>query len=312
MAEQNYQQAVSSRDAARKLLDRVTVLAEQGLNGGESADQAQAEEAFFHRENEVNNAWSQLLHRESQLRRLIGIDIGEGPLFSAMQQPFDGELILDWTASSASARSTRLELRQQQLRVESLQLQFRAADDLVQPQLDLVAGAQVNGFGDDILGTSGGTGYGSLFGGDNAGWNVGMEFSAPLRLREARTNRRHIEQRLAKARQVMHAQQQEVDQEIAYAFREIDRTYRSLILAQKQREAAARRQRAASAELEAGRSSVDLVLRAQTALTDAERHLMNSLVAYNKAIVELKYREGRTNGCLRVTCRKPKNRPTAR
>ena len=50
--------------------------------------------------------------------------------------------------------------------------------------------------------------------------------------------------------------------------------------------------RAYQAEYENGRTSADLLLRAQVSLAQAEIAYVSSLVDYNKAIAELEYRKG--------------------
>ncbi len=282
----------ASSDSARELFERVQTRASFGLSGGNLAEEAQVEEAYLQRQTATRDAVAALLDRETRLRRLIGLTDHNARLLVPDAQPFTGEVILDWHASTSIASASRLELQQQQWRVENLEAQFRAADSLTQPQLDLVAGAQLNGFGDDALGINNNSAYESLFGGDNTGWNVGLEFSTTLGQRASTTKRRHIMQKLAKAREVFVVQQQEVQRELQHAFREVERSYLSLQTADQRRVAALRRVQAADAEFEAGRSSVDLVLRAQTAVADADRAYFASMSNYAKAFVELKYREG--------------------
>ena len=291
LANETHRSLAASRDSARALWDRVAARSTAGLEGGDAADEAQAEEAYLRRETAVSDAAAELAHREQRLRRLIGLPAEGCPLMVPAEQPFDGQVMLDWSGSIATAIATRVELRQQRMRLESLQWQARAAASLTRPQLDLVAGAQVNGFGDDVFGNGTGA-YRSLFGGEHGGWNVGMEFSVPLRNRAAHAQRRHLEQRASKARQVLAAQEEEVRHELAYSHREIDRAYRGVTLAARRRTAATRRQAAAEADARAGRRSVDLVLRAQAALADAQRDYLASLVDYNKSLVALKHREG--------------------
>jgi len=292
LASESRRSLAASRDSARALWDRVAARSTAGLEGGDAADEAQAEEAYLRRESALSDAAAEVAQREQRVRRLVGMRADGGPQLIPAEQPFDGHVMLDWSGSVATAIATRVELRQQRMRLESLQWQARAAASLTRPQLDLVAGAQVNGFGDDVYG-SGGTGaFNGLLGGDHGGWNIGMEFSAPIGNRAAHAQRRHLEQRASKARQVLAAQEEEVRHEVAYSHREIDRAFRAMTLAARRRTAATRRQAAAEADAAAGRSSVDLVLRAQAALADAERDYLASLGTYNKSLVALKHREG--------------------
>lgn len=292
LAQQELVNLSASRDNAKELLDRVKARTTAGLPGGDAANEAQAEEVFLQRESAVNDAMAAVLEQAGRTRRLVGLPAADQRVLTAVQAPFDGEVILDWPASAAMAVQQRAELRQQEKQIEVLGMQLAAADNLTQPQLDLVAGAQLNGFGDEAIGANSGGVVNSLLSGDHVGWSVGLEFSTPLGLRSAHARRRYLSERLNKARAVANAQQQEVQHELKFSFHEVDRTFKNVQLAARRRAAALRRQRAADADFEAGRSSVDLVLRAQAAHAEAERSYVQSLVGYNKALVDLKYREG--------------------
>jgi hypothetical protein len=58
------------------------------------------------------------------------------------------------------------------------------------------------------------------------------------------------------------------------------------------RDAAQRRFQAVEADYDAGRSSLDLLLRTRVAVAEAERAYLESVVAYNKTLVDLCYRQG--------------------
>lgn len=294
LAHHTHRRLAASRDHARELLERVRNRTRTGLAGGNAVNEAQAEEAMLQRESAVNDALAEAFDRENRLRRLIGHPTGGGQLLIPTQAPFEGQAILDWDSSVRCALENRVELQQQQLRLESLQAQFVAAESLVQPQLDLVAGAQVNGFGDELFngGSGGSSAYNTLLDGDQAGWNVGLELSVPLGRTASRAQLRNLRQRVSKARQVLDAQQQEIRHELVHAHREVERAYRSLELAQRRSQAAERRRLASEADFEAGRSSVDPVLRAQAAQADAEIALLGSMANYSKALIDVRYREG--------------------
>ncbi|MCA9238813.1 MAG: TolC family protein [Planctomycetales bacterium] len=300
LAQQELLSLSASRDSAKELLDRVRARTAAGLPGGDAANEAQAEEVYLQRESAVNDATVAVLQQAGRTRRLVGLPAADQRVLTAVQSPFDGEVILDWHASAGMAIQQRAELRQQQKRVEVLGMQLAAADNLTQPQLDLVAGAQLNGFGDEAIGANSGGVVNSLLSGDHVGWSVGLEFSTPLGLRSAHARRRYLCERLSKARAVAIAQQQEVQHELNHSFHEVDRTFKNLQIATQRRAAALRRERAADADFEAGRTSVDLLLRAQASRAEAERSYVSSLVGYNKALVELKYREG---SLLAESCR---------
>jgi hypothetical protein len=200
-----------------------------------------------------------------------------------------------------TALGERVELQQQKRQIESLCHQLGAAKSLTKPRLDAVAGYRLNGFGDQLISDDGedgittdgfGSAYGTLLRGDQTSWNVGFEYTVPLWLRAERAQVRQYELRLAKARAVLVNQELEINHEIAATVQDLER-WATVFQTNLKREAAARRRLAAtSAEFEAGRLTVDLLLRSEISLADAEIATQRSRAEYSKAFVTLRYREG--------------------
>lgn len=194
----------------------------------------------------------------------------------------------------------RVELRRQKWNIKSLELQLVAAKNFARPRLDFIARYRVNGFGDNLLGYTdvdqlGGdlnNMYERIAQGDETGWDLGMELSMPIGLRVAKTQVRNLELRLTKARKVLSAQELEISHELAVAFQELERTYATAISNFSRRQAALDRFRIESALLEGGTGSFDMNLRAQESLATAAVAYHQSLVDYNKSIVNLYFRKG--------------------
>jgi outer membrane protein TolC len=293
LAHELYRVQLAAAASAEDLRIRVDGRGEMGLHGGEAANRAYAEENVFERRRMVDDALAAVLEVENRLRRLTGLPLNDGQLLAPVNQPLSAQFVADWDGVLSTAMLNRLELRRQQMRIQSLALQCRAARNLARPQLDLVAGAQLNGEGEELVSGSGGSSaYDALLDPDRAGWNVGFEFSMPLGLRLANARVRNFEERLIKARAAFEAQQEEISHELANVFYELDRTQAAVGTATGRREAARRRFQAVESDYNAGRTSLDLLLRTYVAVADAERAYLESLVAYNKAIVELNYRQG--------------------
>ncbi|GIS58086.1 MAG: hypothetical protein CM1200mP2_03110 [Planctomycetaceae bacterium] len=163
------------------------------------------------------------------------------------------------------------------------------------PPFDVVAGYNVNGYGDDLFGQSkrvNRSAYGTLADGNFNSWEAGLQFSMPLGMRTARAQVRNLELRLAKARKALDEQEIEISHELAAAFQSLDRAWATAQIGFNRRKAASESVRAYQAEYENGRTSADLLLRAQVSLAQAEIAYVSSLVDYNKAIAELEYRKG--------------------
>jgi outer membrane protein TolC len=304
LAREIYRTQAAAAATAEELLSRVQGRGQAGLQGGEAANRAYAEENVFERRRMVDDALAGILEVENRLRRLTGMPLNDGQLLLPVNQPATAQIIPDWGGVMNTAMQNRLELRRQHMRIQSLTLQCQAARSLTRPQLDLVAGTQLNGEGEELVsGSANSNGaYDSLLDPDKAGWNVGFEFSMPLGFRLANARVRNFEERLIKARAALEAQEAELSHELANVFYELDRTYAAVGTATGRRDAARRRFLAVESDYNAGRTALDLLLRTYVAVADSERAYLESLVAYNKAIVELNYRQGvlMRDNCLSI------------
>jgi outer membrane protein TolC len=267
-----------------------------GLEGFDVEDEAQARDRFFDTRATSELNLSQLYKAESALRRLIGLSVNDGKIIRPSDEPIIAKLDPDWAVSIADALTHRLELRRHKWNIKSLELQLRAAQNLVRPRLDFVAGYRVNGFGDDLIDYDDGEQLNSFYSllaqNNQTGWNAGFTFALPLGLRSAKAQMQNVELRLAKARDVLAAQELEISHEIGNAFQELAESY-TIAKSYLNRRAAAKRQvEVVQSKYDQGTESVDLVVRAQASLADAEVAYFRSLVSYNQALVNLQYRQG--------------------
>ncbi|MED5399829.1 MAG: TolC family protein [Planctomycetota bacterium] len=260
-----------------------------------AAEKAQARDNYFEIKGQTESARADLYSAESRLRRLIGLPVNDGRIIRPSDEPITAQFTPDWKSSLVDALTRRVELRRQKWSIKSLQLQLTAAESLTRPQLDVVLGYNVNGFGDDLLGQTNRphrNAYRSLADGNFTGWEAGVQFNMPLGMRTAQAQVRNLELRLAKARKALDEQEVEISHELAAAFQALDRAWATAQIGFNRRKAATESVRAYQAEYENGRTSADLLLRAQVSLAQAEIAYFSSLVQYNKAISELQYRKG--------------------
>lgn len=260
-----------------------------------AADEAQARDNYFETRSRRESALSNLFSQEVRLRRLLGLAVNDGSVLRPSDDPITAQILPDWNNSLAESLTNRPEIRRQKWNIKSLELQRTAAEKLVSPRLDFLARYQVNGFGDQLTGGSGGrfnSAYDTLLSGDHTGWGLGFEFSMPIGFRGATTQMQNLEHRLSKARALLAQQEQEISYELASAFQQLDQSYQTAKTNYNRRRAAQRRVEAFEAEYKVGRSTVDLVLRAQISLAQAEIAYYTSLVGYNQALNELRYRKG--------------------
>jgi outer membrane protein TolC len=260
-----------------------------------AADEAQARDNYFETRARREGALSNLFTQEVRLRRLLGLPVNDGTVLRPSDDPVTAQIIPDWNNALAESLTNRPEIRRQKWNIKSLELQRTAAEKLVNPRLDFVARYQMNGFGDTLTGGNSGqfhSAYDTLLSGDFTGWGLGFEFSMPIGFRGATTQMQNIEHRISKARAMLAQQEQEISYELAASFQQLDQSYQTAKTNYNRRRAAQRRVEAFEAEYDVGRSTVDLVLRAQISLAQAEIAYYSSLISYNQSLNELRFRKG--------------------
>lgn len=302
LAYRTWDAEVVSRDAALGTWRTLRADLEAGRRS--ITDEAQAQETYFDARARAESALAELYSTEGRLRRLLGLPPGDGTILRPIDTPTTAEIVPNWEISLAEALTNRVELRRQKWQLKSFELSLQAARSVARPRFDFVSSYQVNMFGDQLFGSmdndSGATtqglnsAYETLTQGDQTGWTLGFEFFVPIGLRLAKTQVRNQELQVAKARAALAAQELEVSHELAEAFRRLDRSYRTARTNYNRREAARKRLSATRASYDAGRqeTTVDLLLRAQTAVAQAEVAYFRSLIEYNQAIAEVHYRKG--------------------
>ena len=295
--------ANANRDSSLRTWREVKAKMDVGATGGNASNEAQARESYFDSRANVENAWGTILATENSFRKQLGLPVNDGKIIRPADNPLEGEFVTQWESTLIDGLTRRLELRKQKWQIKSLELQRKAAENVVNPQLNLISSYQVNGFGNTLLSptTSDGlssagynSAYGSLARADQTGWNMGLQFSMPIGFRAARAQLQNIEFQLIKSRAALSAQELDISHELAESIQKIDVSYMTARTYLDRKIAAERRVQAVQAEYEAGvrDATLDLVLRAQASNAAAENAYYTSLINYNKAITELHMRRG--------------------
>ncbi len=308
-----YDAEVTRRNLTLRTWRLVNTRARQGLQGGGTADSAQAKDSYYDSQSRVEAARGDLYRRELEVRRITGLPVNDGTVLRPIDDPLIGKFTPDWYAALCEALTTRTELRRQKWQIKSLELQLAAAENLALPSLDFISRYRVNGFGDKLIsrsdddneGTQQGLNnyYNTLLDGNQTGWDLGFEFSMPVGLRAAKSQVRWYELRLMKARATLAQMEHEVSTELAAAFQDVDRYYKVAELNLNRRAAAEERVRAYETRFELGGIGgggeggegpvyLDLLLRSQISLADAETSYWQAIILYNQAIADVHLRQG--------------------
>jgi outer membrane protein TolC len=293
LAYRTYDTAVMSHRSAfqtwRKSQDRFEI----GV--ADADEELQTRDQLYQTKSSVETSLNDLYKAETELRRLVGLPMNDGTVLRPTDEPAVAQFIPEWRGSLTEGLTHRVELRRQKWTIKSLQLQLKAAKSLVKPRLDFVTSYDVNGFGDTLVSQTNrqnGSGYGSLTHDHLESWTMGLEMSVPLGFRLARSQVRNLELQLTRDTAILASQERNIAHDIATAVQDVTSAYAAAQSNRKRLEAADERVQKLQDKVSVGTMTVDLVLRAQSSLADAENAYYQQLVAYNKAIAALHLAKG--------------------
>ncbi|MEZ6127131.1 MAG: TolC family protein [Planctomycetaceae bacterium] len=261
----------------------------------------QAESRIYEADARIKGSLADVLDKEVRLRRLCNQPLSDGTFLYPTDNPSEAELSPLWDAALQEALANRVELRRQKWEIKSLELQLKAARSLTRPRMDGVMQYRVNALGDQF-GFSDKFQYDTLVGdyadGGATGWSAGVQWSMPIGLRLAHTQVRNYELRLRKARVMLQAQEWEVAYELAGSLLEMQRWYELADSTTRRIDSASNYALIVEERLlgagnrEMTPDLINLFLQAKIQERDAKQGYMRSIIEYNKAIVEMKFRKG--------------------
>ncbi|MEO1997603.1 MAG: TolC family protein, partial [Planctomycetaceae bacterium] len=300
LAYHSFHTAVEARNSAQESWRVAKVTDDAG--GGRKIDEPQARDQYFEARAAVESALSTLYGTETELRRLMGVEVSGPTVIRPITKLTQVELKTDWQVSLAEALTRRVELRKQKWNIKSLDLQLRAAQSLTNPRLDFVSSYRLNGIGDhlfagsdnDVHNTQQGfnSAYETITQGNQTGWTLGFEFSLPLGFRSARSQVRNLELRLTKAREVLNVQEMEIAHQLASVIQNLATFHATAESHYNRYLATQERVHIVQLEYTNDKATLDEVLRAQRSRASAEAAYYTNLVNYNKSITQLHLAKG--------------------
>ena len=258
---------------------------------------AQAEREVHLRQAAVIQAQQVLRSASDQLKLVMNTP--DLPLLAeALIQPtdFPDELPLetDLRDAVAIAIAERPAMKQLLLDIEDASIQLDVAENQLQPRLDLVTQVRHFGFDDEA-----GKGIGDLADNDTLDYSVGLSYEQPLENRGSRAG--YLRSRIGT--QIQELRYTKASQELALgvksAIRNVHTNYQLWKISQQERRAAydhlaaiKEREEIDQDRAQAASFLLDLKLRAQERLADAEAREIIALANYNIAITQYQFTLG--------------------
>ncbi len=303
--EQTYWQLVQAQrnveiqeELLQRTEDTATILAKR-LQGGIDVSRVQTSQAnatVEARRATLIRAKANVRDLSDQLKRLMNdpqFPVSGPTVITPATAPLKDPVHMDLNEQIQTALENRLELAQQQLRIDSASTAVRVGKNALLPQLNLTGRASVDGIGSDLGDAfSDQTNFGNISG------SIGLEFVFPLGNRAARAQwtRTLLQRQQAIAQyQALVAQ---VGLEVKEAQRNIHTSWDEMVATRQARFSAADAllaiQQRENANEPLTPTFVQLKLDRQAALASAEASEIQAIINYNLAILQLE----RANGTL--------------
>lgn len=235
------------------------------------------------RRADLIRARSAVRQASDALKQLIyanDLPLSAETLISPLESAPDLAMSFSLLDSVSTALQKRPELRRALLEIKDASIRERVADNQRLPQLDLALSTRFNGVGL----TSVGSAYDALGDGNFIDYIAGLNFEMPLGNRgpEAALAQRQLERKATVVNYRRTAQQ--VVRDVKDTMRALDTAYEIIGAARSARRAAGERLRVLLAQDELTPDFVDLMLRAQETLANAEIQEIQAMAEYNTAI----------------------------
>jgi outer membrane protein TolC len=285
---------IAGRDSALSTWRRIYTLYRIGGKGGEAEKEAQARQQYYLFRKTAEQSLNALYSAEAKLRYLIGLAATDGRLIRPKDEPTTAKVVFDWYEVLNEALVRNVDLRQEKWIVKRRELELIAAKNFLLPKVDFVAQYRWLGFGDqldgtgvwnpDVNNTSNTNAYRSLTSGDYQEWQAGFVSNIPIGFRRELAGVRNAQLQLAKERTKLQEGELELSHQLAHSIRELEANH---VLSQTEfnrRVAAQREVEAVTAAYETDTITLDVLLKAQQNLAQAESDYYRALVDFNKAI----------------------------
>ena len=233
-----------------------------------------------------------VLEAERRLRYLVGLPPEDGNRLVPADVPTTAPYRPDYYAAYAEGLTRRPELIQARQEIQAAQLiVLRQQNDLL-PDLRAFANYDMLGLGSQLDGPTERNAIASLSQNQFHNWGMGVLLRAQLGFRDAHSQVTRAQLQLAQRVAFLVDQEQKLAYNLQRSYQELAQ-FQTLISIQRARRLAATRVlRLRLEELQAGRSTIDVLLEAQRNWADALRDEHFAIADYNVALIDFERQKG--------------------
>lgn len=248
-------------------------------------------------------ALGEVLDKERNLRRLIGLPIEDGARIVPITPPTLAPFLPDWGTARQEALQRRPELAIARDNVRALQYNLIVAKNFLMPDLRFFAQYAPIGFGTELTGGSiltdarGDTHPSSSLGGLQSdhfnNWRIGLNFTMPLGFRTETAAVRAARLSLAQAYEALKDQEERATSVLSTQYQKLAEWYRLIEARRAERKAYTETVEARFREYAAGKATVsDFLLEAQRRLAAAQVKEYQAIAEYNSTLARFEWSKG--------------------
>jgi outer membrane protein TolC len=273
-------------EQAQFAFERAKARQEEGL--GKATEVAQARSALANFRASQIGAKSNLLLAETALKNILGCPPNNEDEWIPTTTPVDERLQFDWNELVASALTYRPDLIELKLILEADRQQLLQANNQARPQLDGIASYRWDGLrGEMPNGLPLQSGPGQI-----AGYNLGVNFSVPVGLRQARAALRRQELVIARDEANLTQGVHQTVHQLAINYRNLEQFYLQITAFREARAAALVNYENQLGEFMADRQNFLNVLQAITDWGNAVSQEARAVTQYNVELAEVERQTG--------------------
>ena len=252
------------------------------------ADVSQSKVALANFKANLISAQATMIQREAALRNLLGLPPEDGRRLVPSTPPTRDRVEFRWEELSRTAQMQRPDLVELNLILLADQQRLIQSKNTAQPTLNAVALQRWNGLSGRALNGS----TVSAQTDDHSDWTLGVTFSVPLGLRQARAQLRSQELVLMRDRANIQQSLHQIEHLLATSIRNIDQNFLQYEAFRETRQAARENLEVQAAGERAGRIIFLNVLQAITDWGNAVSSEAQALTAYNSELANLETQTG--------------------